>query len=169
MNMSQREEEVRRLNQQLSNSSINSQSQALIKARDEEILILSRAKFELEKRLNVSEGNLKNLKTENDNVRYQLNTMVQGQNGSTMEITNMRNRVKDLEYEKEDMKRRMNTQPQQDEVLRQNEYLEKELERKVQREKRIETELTKLRKEVEMLIEERWTEEEIERDGGEPR
>ena len=169
MNMSQREEEVRRLNQQLSNSSINSQSQVLIKARDEEILILSRAKFELEKRLNDSEGNLKNLKTENDNVRYQLNTMVQGQNGSTMEITNMRNRVKDLEYEKEDMKRRMNTQPQQDEVLRQKEYLEKELERKVQREKRIETELTKLRNEVEMLIEERWTEEEIERDGGEPR
>lgn len=155
--LSQRDEEIRRLSQnQGSASAANTQQmQQVIRAKDEEIANLSRSRFELENRANNAENEARMQRATAESMRTQLNNLMQAQNGSSTEINNLRRRVKELEIERDEAGRRGN--PADENLLRQKEFLEKELDRKLQREKRIETELTKLRNEVELLIEERDT------------
>lgn len=149
--LNQREEDLRRASQ--AGSGISPQVQQLLKSREDENVALSKAKMDLESRMGGLESENRNLRSNNELLKSQLTSFSQTQSAANTENLNLRNRVTDLEKQLVEVSRR--TGAPNDSLMKEKEYLEKELDKKVQRERRIESELTKLRNEVEMLINER--------------
>ena len=151
LNLNQRDEELRRMGQ--ASSGMSPQVQQILKSKDDEISNLSRSKLDLESRLAAIESENRNLRSNNELMKNQLSSIIQNQSAASTENISLRNRILDLEYQLSEANRRAGT-PNEN-LQHEKDMLERELDKKVQRERRIESELTKLRNEVEQLINER--------------
>jgi len=183
MNLSQREEDIRRLSQANTGLANIQHLQQLLKSREEEIGSLQRARQEMEQRAVNAENESRGLRASNESLKNQAATLVaqsqaqqqqivlmqqqlsqlqqmQGSSSSTFQsdITILRQRIKELEGEREDLIRKQSTLPTRErweEMGKEREGLEGEVERYRQRERRVEGELNRLRGEIEIIIADR--------------